>query len=180
MLTPQQIIDHYQLEKLEPEGGYFRQMYRSKNILAQVALPENITQDKPAGTAIFYLLTDEPDVFSAMHKLPTDEIFHFYLGDPVEMVLLFPDGQSKHITLGQDILNGQHVQFVVPAGVWQGSRLLPGGRFALTGTTMAPGFTESDYLGGERDTLIQQFPHESDAITALTRPDEGLSMLSDL
>ena len=75
-----------------------------------------------------------------MHQLKSDEIYHFYLGDPVEMLLLYPDGNCEKIILGQNILEDNHVQFVVPKGVWQGSRLLPGGNYALLGTTVSPRF----------------------------------------
>lgn len=85
------------------------------------------------------------------------------------MTLLYPDGSSRQVILGQDILNGQHVQFVAPGGVWQGTRLLPGGRFALAGTTMSPGFTPDDYEGGRREDLLRQYPNERERILALTR-----------
>ena len=125
---------------------------------------------KPRSTAILYLLSaDDPDSFSALHRLPTDEVYHFYLGDPVELLLLRQDGESEIVTLGHDILNGQHVQFAVPAGAWQGARVVPGGEFALMGTTMAPGFTDTDYVPGDRDTLLERFPDRAELISLLTR-----------
>ena len=124
---------------------------------------------KPRATAILYLLSDDPDSFSALHGLPTDEIYHFYLGDPVDLLLLKPGGASEVVTLGQDILNGQRVQFVVPAGVWQGARLAPGGEFALLGTTMAPGFIDEDYIPGDRASLLGQYPDRTELIKLLTR-----------
>jgi predicted cupin superfamily sugar epimerase len=104
-----------------------------------------------------------------MHRLPTDEVYHFYLGDPVEMLLLHADGRAENHTLGPDLLHGQHVQFVVPHGVWQGSRLRDGGRYALLGTTMAPGFDPNGYEGGSREKLTAQYPVAADAIRRLTR-----------
>ena len=92
------------------------------------------------------------------------------------MLQLYPDGRSARVILGQDILNHQHVQYVAPRGVWMGSYLLPGGKFALIGTTMAPGFTNDDYVGGERAELMQQYPQEAALIARLTRPDEPLTM----
>src|SRR5256885_2050065 len=83
--------------------------------------------------------------------------YHYYLGDPVEILQLYPDGRSERVILGQDVLHGQQVQYVAPREVWMGSHLLPGGKFALIGTTMAPGFTNDDYVGGERAALIQQY-----------------------
>jgi uncharacterized protein len=112
---------------------------------------------------------ENASAFSAFHRLPTDEVYHFYLGDPLEMTLLFPDGSSQQVILGQDLLGGQRIQFAVPRSVWQGSRLLPGGRFALVGTTMAPGFTNPDYEHGDRTILLAQYPDQREHILALTR-----------
>ena len=175
-LSAQQIIDSLGLEPLPVEGGLFRQAILSPETIPQSALPDRYPTDKPFTTAIYFMLTAAADSFSALHKLPTDEVYHFYLGDPVEMLLLYPGGKSERVILGQDILNGQHVQFNVPRDVWMGSHLLPGGDFALMGTTMAPGFTPEDFVGGERDQLIEQYPAEADLIGQLTRPDAPLHM----
>lgn len=174
MLTVEDLRKLYQFEPLPVEGGFFKQTYLAREVIPHAALPARYVHDKPLGTAILYLVTDDPDSFSALHKLPTDEIYHFYLGDPIEMLQLYPDGHSERISLGQDVLNGQRVQYVAPRGVWMGSRLLPGGKFALIGTTMAPGFTDDDYVGGEREALIQQYPQEAELIKRLTRPHEPL------
>jgi uncharacterized protein len=160
----------YQLKPLPVEGGWFAETYRSSDEITPEGLPWRYPpESKPLGTAIFYLLTTDPDCFSALHQLPTPEIYHFYLGDPVEMLLLFPDSHSEHVILGQDILHQQYVQYVVPRGVWQGSRLAPGGKYALLGTTMAPGYTASDYVGGERSELEKLYPKDIDMIEVLTR-----------
>jgi predicted cupin superfamily sugar epimerase len=104
-----------------------------------------------------------------MHRLKSDEIFHFYLGDPVEMLQLWPDGSSRRVVLGSDLASGNSLQQVVPKDVWQGSYLLEGGRFALLGCTVAPGFEFEDYQSGTRDGLIRQYPREQDLIAKLTR-----------
>lgn len=169
-LSPAMIIQKLGLTPLSGEGGLYRQTYRSALSLPAAALPPWYGgEEKPCATAIFYLLTAELDSFSALHRLKSDEIYHFYLGDPLEMTLLLADGASRQVLLGQDLFNGQEVQVVVPAGVWQGSRLAPGGRFALVGTTMAPGFTPDDYEGGLRADLLARYPHEAARIRALTR-----------
>jgi predicted cupin superfamily sugar epimerase len=168
-LTPEQIIETLVLEPLPIEGGLFRQTYNSSENIKKEHLPGRYNADKPFGTAIYYLLTSDPNSFSALHKLPTDEIWHFYLGDPVELFELHQDGSSQHLLLGQDIVNGQLVQHVVPAGIWQGSRVRRGGEFALLGTTMAPGYSPEDYVGGERNELIEKYPEEKDLIKQLTR-----------
>lgn len=85
------------------------------------------------------------------------------------MTLLYPDGSHRLVTLGQDLLRGQHVQFTVPRGVWQGSRVAPGGQYSLVGTTMAPGYTPDDFEAGDRETLLKHYPQARDQILALTR-----------
>lgn len=167
MISAEEIKSLLGLEPLPVEGGYVTETYRSTTELPVGALPEGYGGARPLATAIYYLLT--PDTFSALHRLPGDEIYHFYLGDPVEMLQLFPDGSSRALILGSGIGKGIQVQTVVPAGVWQGSRLVPGGRLALLGTTMSPGFDPADYEAGKRDELIQAYPEVPELISALTQ-----------
>jgi uncharacterized protein len=164
------IIERYGLEPLPQEGGMFGVTYRSDEMVQVDGLPERYGEARPLSNAILYLLTDEPESYSALHRLPTDEVYHFYLGDPVEMLLLHPDGRSEQVTLGQDILQGQHVQFVVPRGVWQGSRVRRGGQFALMGTTLAPGYADPDYEHGQYEELAAAYPEQAELIRELARP----------
>ncbi len=160
-MTPgaEELIAALDLKPLPVEGGYYRETYRS-----EVRLPDG----RSASTAIFYLLT--PDTFSALHRLPCDEVYHFYLGDPVELLLLDPrTGRGSVVTAGPDVLAGQSPQVVVPRGVWQGSALRPGGRVALLGTTVAPGFEFADYEAGDQAALTAAFPDFADRIRRLTR-----------
>jgi uncharacterized protein len=108
-----------------------------------------------------------------MHRLPTDEIWHFYLGDPIELLLLHPDGGDELVILGQDVLAGQRVQTVVPAGVYMGARLQPGGEFGVYGNTMAPGFVLTDFEAATAEELITGWPRQADLIRALTRAEES-------
>lgn len=149
------------------EGGYFVETYKSGLTIPRGVLPSSYPGDRSVATAIYYLLT--PDTFSALHRLRGDEIFHFYLGDPVEMLELREDGAGGITLLGQDIAAGHKLQHVVPAGVWQGSRLVPGGQFALLGTTVSPGFDYEDYETARREELIARYPEFEDRIVALTR-----------
>ena len=165
----QQLIEKLGLEPLVGEGGLYRQTYCSVETLQPGQLPVRYKTVHPVGTVIYYLLTDDADSYSMLHRLPTDEIYHFYLGDPVKMLLLHPDGRAEEVILGQDILNGQQVQFVAPAHAWQGSRLKPGGRFALLGTTMAPGYIQEDFEGGRRADLLAQYPGAAAQIERLCR-----------
>lgn len=166
-MTAEEVIAALNLQPHPVEGGYFRETYRSADTLPQSVLPHN-PGPRSLSTAIYYLLT--PDTVSAMHKLPTDEVFHFYLGDPVQMLQLWPDGSSKTLVLGTDIQNGHLPQTVVPGGVWQGSFLLPGGRYALLGATMAPGFDYADYVAGKYDELVSGWPERAPLLLKLTRP----------
>lgn len=167
VLTAKQIQEFLKLQLLPVEGGYFVESYRSKFTLPQPSLPASYPGERPLSTAIYYMLT--PDTFSAMHRLKGDEVYHFYLGDPIEMLLLKPGGSAEALLLGQDILAGMRLQFTVPGGTWQGSRLAPGGKYALLGTTMAPGFDAQDYEPGKRDALSAEYPGYAPLIAFLTR-----------
>ncbi len=148
------------LEPLPVEGGLFRQVWQS---------PEAGADGRPLGTSILAAFTNSPDSFSSMHRLATTEIWHASAGDAIEMLLLHPDGTHSEPVLGRDVLAGQQLQVVVPGGTWMGASLVPGGRFAVFGATMAPGFVESDFEGGVADDLIANWPAASDRIRALTR-----------
>jgi predicted cupin superfamily sugar epimerase len=165
--TAEKVRDLLQLRPHPIEGGYFVETYRSTARVPQSVLGSAYSGERLIGTAIFYLLT--PDTFSAMHKLPGDELFHFYLGDPVEMLQLNPGGTSEMFILGQDIASGMRLQHCVPGGCWQGSRLIGVGAFALLGTTMSPGFDYADYVTGEKEPLILSWPDRADLISSLTR-----------
>lgn len=149
------------------EGGYFRETYRSGEALAAAALPARYGGDRNLATAIYYLLP--PGGRSLLHRLKSDEVFHFYLGDPATMLLLHGDGRSETIVLGQDLAAGEQLQAVVPRGAWQGMFLNDGGAFALLGTTVAPGFDFEDFELGPRDALIGQFPARATLIERLTK-----------
>jgi predicted cupin superfamily sugar epimerase len=166
MLSAEEIIRQLSLELLPGEGGFYRETYRSAEKIPREALPGRYKTEKSFSTAIYYLLT--PETCSAFHRLPADEIFHFYLGDPVLMLKLHPDGQAEEIILGWEIDKGQSVQTIVPAGTWQGCLLRKGGSFALLGTTVAPGFDFSDYEAGDRETLLKKYPEYKEIIEKLT------------
>ncbi|MFF4832260.1 cupin domain-containing protein [Streptomyces sp. NPDC001315] len=157
-MTPEDLVAHYGLEPLPREGGLFRRTW---------AGPER-PDGRPEGSAIVALLT--ADDFSALHRLPSDEVWHFYLGDPLRLLLLAPDGTSDTVVLGPDLRAGQHVQFTVPAGTWMGARVDAGGAWTFFGCTMAPGFTYEDYEHGDPAELTARYPAEAARIVALCRP----------
>jgi uncharacterized protein len=166
MTTADELIRYFHLTPHPKEGGYFRETYRSDESFSGGVLPQHYGTARSACTAIYYLLT--PTTFSALHRLQTDEIFHFYLGSPLRMLQLLPDGGGRSIVLGPNFRAGQHLQVVVPRGVWQGSFLEPGGGFALVGCTVAPGFDYADYEHGDRQKLLKQYPDHADLIRRLT------------
>lgn len=161
------LIDAYELRPLPVEGTLFASTYRS-------AL--ELSPGKPAATAMIGLFCEEPRSVTLFHRLPADEIWHFYAGDPLRLVLLYPNGSSRDVIMGNDPLQGQAVQFMVPAGVWQAGRLLEGGRYALFGCTMTPGFDGSMFEGAGRSQLLQQYPARAADITALSCPPGQRSM----
>ena len=107
-----------------------------------------------------------------MHKLASDEIFHFYLGDPVEMLQLWPGGKTKTVVLGHDLAASQHVQLTVPADVWQGTKLIGEGQVALLGCSVYPGFDFKDYTRATYAELSAQWPTETERIRALVRASD--------
>ncbi|MDR3641807.1 MAG: cupin domain-containing protein [Humidesulfovibrio sp.] len=157
------------LVSLPQEGGLYAETYRSARLLPAGAAGPEQAGPRACATAIYYLVT--PTRFSALHRVASTEIFHFYLGDPVRMVQLHPDGSTSGHVIGVDILAGQRPQVVARRGVWQGTRLLAGGRFALLGCTVSPGFDFADYEHGSRAALMRAYPHAAQEIEALT-PDE--------
>ena len=170
-LTAEEVIELLRLEPLPVEGGYYRVTYRADETLDAAMLPERYGGSRAYGGAIYYLL--HGDHFSALHRLLTDEVYHFYLGRPVEMLLLYPDGHDELVRLGTDLAAGERVQMVVPRGVWQGSRLAADSDgFALMGTTMAPAYEQDDFELGDRKELIATYPQRAELIRALTR-EEG-------
>jgi predicted cupin superfamily sugar epimerase len=161
------LIEHYKLEPLPVEGTLFTSTYRSK---------QESEWGKPYGTAMIALYCNEPRSVSMFHKLPVDEIWHFYAGDPLRLVLLYPDGSSRDVIMGNDPLKDQHVQFVIPGGVWQAGHMLDGGRYSLFGCTMAPGFTDDMFEGGTREVLMNLYPERADDINRLGCGNDVTSM----
>ncbi len=158
-MGPEEIIKKLNLIPLADEGGYYRQTWISDNDI----------EGRPSGTAIYFLLVNSFKGFSALHTLSTTEIYHFYLGDPFELSLFYKNGEVRQIIMGNDILQGELPQYIVPAGVIQGSRIVTGGEFALIGTTMIPGFIFDDLKIHSREKIIKMYPENRDLIISLTR-----------
>ncbi|MCK5777267.1 MAG: cupin domain-containing protein [Rhodospirillales bacterium] len=168
-MTAEDLIISLGLKPLPWEGGFYRETWRTEIEIPKAALGGAYSGARSAGTAIYYLLT--PETVSRMHRLPSDETFHFYLGDPVEMLLLYPPERATGIvTFGQDIAAGHVVQFTVPGNVWMGARLTSDGNagYALMGTTVAPGFDFDDLEMGDGAELAGKWPDAARLIEILS------------
>jgi hypothetical protein len=170
-LTAEDVKRMLGLQPHPREGGWFVRTYEADEFVAAECIEDpRYDGSRRTGTAIYYLL--ERDTFSEMHVLASDELFHHYAGDAVEMLQLWPDGSSKRVVIGKELERGERPQVVVARGVWQGSRLAAGDAgvgWALLGCTVSPGFEFADYRSGRRAELIARWPEEAERITALTR-----------
>ena len=149
------MLRHYRFDRLPVEGTLFRSTWRSA---------AEATGGGPAGTAMIGLYAESPASMSCFHRLTHDEVWHAYAGDAFTLLLLYPDGRTETVRMGTNAAVGERVQFVVPAGVWQAGALESGGRFALFGCTMAPGFTGECFEAGDAESLRAQYPALRDVI----------------
>ena len=171
MLTTQEIIEHLKLIPHPSEGGYFKIVHNDKLTLPNSVLPDlvNVEEERTICDAIYYMI--DSDNHSQLHRTAGNMLYHFYYGDPVEMLLLHPEGttpSTERVTFGNDIKAGQQPMILIPGGSWLGIQVQPPGKFALMGVTLSPGFNISDYTMGQRDELIAQYPTEKELITTLT------------
>jgi predicted cupin superfamily sugar epimerase len=165
METAQHWIDRLNLQP-HPEGGWYRQTYRAALTLPRSALAGH-SGDRAASTAIYFLLADEQ--FSALHRLHSDEVWHFYAGSGLIVHVIAPDGEYQQLLLGSDTEAGEQFQAVVPAGCWFGSSLRHPNTYALVGCTVAPGFDFADFEMAKRNQLTAQYPQHRTIIGRLTR-----------
>ena len=150
-----------------PEGGFFRETYRAELVLPETALPGH-AGPRSASTAIYFMVT--AGSFSALHRIASDEVWHFHAGGPLEIVSLLPDGERRDLHLGLDLDAGERPQHVVKAGAWFGSRLRHAAdAYSLVSCTVAPGFDFADFALARRTELSLELPQHSAIITALTR-----------
>lgn len=153
------MLRHYRFERLPVEGTLFKSTWRSS---------QQNSSGEPAGSSMIGLYANEPESLSCFHKLDFDEVWHAYSGDPFTLYLLYPDGHTQEILMGTNPIAGQHIQYVIPAGVWQAGCLNDGGRYALFGCTMAPGFTGTCFEAGLADELIKRYPNKANIIKKLS------------
>ena len=165
----EQLVARLGLQPLPEEGGWFAPVWRSAERLGGAALPARYGGgERAAASAILYLLAGNE--CSALHRLRSDEVWSFHAGDALELLQLDPaTGSGGWTRLGPAVLAGDRPQVVVPHGVWQGARLAAGGRWALVGCTMVPGWEDADFALGRRAELAAGWPRFAAAIAALTR-----------
>lgn len=162
----QDIIKKFDLVPLPEEGGYYRETYRDSSKVVGSALPLH-EGDRTYSTCIYYLIT--PEEFSGLHAVKSTEVFHFYAGDPVVMVQITEKGDLSRVILGNDLTTEQSPQVIVTPYIWQGTKLVEGGEWALLGCTVAPGFEFSDFIIEDREALIKRFPAHKDSVVEYTR-----------
>lgn len=162
----QELIQKLDLQP-HPEGGYFKEVYRSKGSIAKSYLGDEYSSDRNYATSIYFLLTS--DSFSAFHKINQDETWHFYKGDPLVLHIISKEGNYSSTIIGNDIVNGEVPQFTVKGGDWFAAEVKDNGSFSLVGCTVAPGFHFDDFVLPRRDALIELFPQHAKIIQQLTR-----------
>ena len=168
-MTVEELIKYY-LMLPHPEGGWFKETYRSNEIFPGTALPERFGGNREFSTAIYFLL--EKNNFSAFHRIKSDECRHFYTGDPLEIFILSEKGKMDRVVLGNEISKGQCFQYVVPANSWFASRTMEGGAFSFVGCTVSPGFDFQDFEMADPVKLALKFPAYSSIFRAFTKQEE--------
>ncbi|MFI2743656.1 cupin domain-containing protein [Zhouia sp. PK063] len=156
-----QIIEKLHLEP-HPEGGYFKEVYRSKEHIKQHYLPKEFGGDRNYCTSIYFLLPSSS--FSAFHSIHQDEIWHFYKGDAIELHMISPDGHYQKVVIGNDLLKDEVLQFTVPAQYWFAAKVIKPNSFALVGCTVAPGFDFQDFTLASKRVMLQKYPQHQKII----------------
>ncbi len=159
------------IEKLgltpHPEGGYFRETYRSPEEIDASNLGKEYDGKRNYATCIYFLLTSEH--FSALHRIKQDEIWHFYDGSPLCLHIITPSGIYTRHMVGRDLEKGETPQLVVPGGCWFAAEVTKENAYSLVGCTVSPGFDFKDFEIKTRKELISLFPGKEEIISKLTR-----------
>ncbi len=166
MLSINELVKHFDMLP-HPEGGYYKETYRSNELIARNALPQRFVGDRNFSTAIYFLL--EKGNFSGFHKIQSDECWHFYAGQTLLIYVLHNNGELQIITLGNNIMNGEVFQAEVPAGCWFASEPAPNSEFSFVGCTVAPGFDFADFELAKAERLIADFSQYEALIKRLCR-----------
>ena len=164
--TAQYWINKLQLIK-HPEGGYYREVYRSGEFVHKKNLPDRYSSFRSFSTSIYFLL--ESNEFSSFHRLKSDEIWHFYEGSPINILMILPNGEFKRIVMGHDADAGEVYQSVIPKGCWFAAHVNNPESFSMVGCMVSPGFDFEDFELGTMDGLLKLFPQHAELIKAFTR-----------
>jgi uncharacterized protein len=152
--------------KPHPTCGFVAETYRSPLKIPAGALPEPYEDDRPYGSALYFLVT--PDAQIVMHRIRSDQLYHHYLGDSLEVLLLYPDGNGEVVTVGSNLGAGERPQLFVPGGTFHTSRLAPGADYALLASTEWPGVEPPDVEHGDIEALMEAYPDFRKEIRAFT------------
>jgi uncharacterized protein len=165
-MTAASLVNFYGLQP-HPEGGFYKETYRSAEIIDATALPGRFNADRHLSTAIYFLL--ERGQFSAFHRIKSDELWHFYSGGPLNIYVIHPDGRSALVRLGSNVEKGEVFQAMVPAGCWFASEPAKNSDYCFVGCTVAPGFDFADFELASREDLARDFPQHGEWISRLCR-----------
>ncbi len=162
----------YWIKKLNlnkhPEGGYFGEIYRSTETVTKSALPKRYSGERSFLTSIYFLITSKDT--SNFHRLKSDEIWHFYLGDPLSVHILHKKTGYSRVTLGKDPEQGQVFQAIIKKGYWFGATVDKPDSYSLVGCTVAPGFDFDDFELARREDLLNEFAEYKEIVAQLTKP----------
>jgi predicted cupin superfamily sugar epimerase len=154
--------------KKHPEGGYFRETFRSNMMMGKDVLPVFFEGTRSFSTAIYFLLRGND--FSSFHRLKSDEVWHFYLGSSLTIRIIETNGRLHKVKLGKNIKKNEALQAIIPSGRWFAASVDDKTSFSLVGCTVSPGFDFNDFELGERETLLEAYPQHKEMIVSLTRP----------
>ncbi len=171
MISAEGLIKTFDLKE-HPEGGYFRESYRSAESIPKQALPSRYKGDRSFSTSIYFLLPS--GTVSRLHRIASDEVWHFYLGGPLELLQISPEGKMEKVLLGHKVASGQKIQHVVRAGYWFGARPAEGSAYSFLGCTVAPGFDYEDFELADLENLTSRFPELKREIIAFNSIEEVL------
>lgn len=158
------LIKQLELSK-HPEGGYYRQVYKSDECIKEDYLPERFHSSHAMSTAIYFMLTNKE--YSAFHIIKQDELWHHYEGGTIEIVIIEQDGTLSKKLLGKNFEKGEEPLVVVPYGVYFSARLLDDESYSLVGCTVSPGFEFDDFYMPTKNELIALYPNHKDIIEEL-------------
>jgi hypothetical protein len=164
----------YYISKLQllphPEGGYYREVYRSDDVIEAGYLPKRYKTKRTSSTSIYFLL--EGEQVSRLHKLNSDEIWHYYDGCPARIYNIDEKGELTEVTIGRNLEQGESLQVLIKRNTWFGAELKDKTSFCIVGCTVSPGFEFDDLELADRKKLLKLYPFHEEIIKKLTKFDK--------